>query len=198
MAQEHEGVSRPQPSPMVEYRGIAYSLGTIISKLRREGVPLPQADPQAEASHLSERPTLGMVMHEGPCVCCSTTTPDWPKGSDWPWVYFMGACLCITCYRALCDASVRPLSWQRTVGDVQTVRDGVRIAPEPDDEPFGYEEIVRLVGRPVSPQEVVWANLGALTAWGRPLGDVIEDLWAAGKLLTLAEFERLVERGKAA
>jgi hypothetical protein len=58
--------------------------------------------------------------------------------------------------------------------------------------------IVRLIGRPVSSQEVVWANLGALTVWGRPLGDVIEDLWEGGTSLTPAEFERLLKSGKGA
>lgn len=74
----------------------------------------------------------------------------------------------------------------------------MRIAPEPDAKPQAYEEIERLIGRPVSPQEVCWANLGALSDWGEPLGDVIEDLWGAGKSLTTAEFERLVRRGREA
>jgi len=86
--------------------------------------------------------------------------------------------------------------WARAVGDVQTVQDGVRIAPETDAR--GCDEIARLVGRPVSPQEVVWANLGALSVWGKPLGDVIEDLWSAGTSVTVAEFERLIWRGKEA
>ena len=110
----------------------------------------------------------------------------------------MGGCLCSACYGALWDAGVRPLAWKRGVDGVQTVKDGIGIAPEPHSNAENYEEIARLVGRPVSPQEVCWANLGALTVWGNPLGDVIEDLWVAGKALTAKEFERLIQRGKAA
>lgn len=198
MAAERETIPRPQPSRMVEFKGVAYTLGAIIEKMRRAGVPLPQSDSQVEARRLRDNPWLRGVMDEGPCVCCRSAVPDCPSDSDWPWVYLMGACLCVTCYRALYDAGVRPLPWEGAVGDVQTVRDGVRIAPDPNDERHGHEDIARLVGRPVSMQEVVWANLGALTVWGKPLGDVIEDLWAAGQALTAAEFERLVVRGKAA
>jgi hypothetical protein len=52
---------------------------------------------------------------------------------DWPWVYFMGAaCLCVSCYWTLLDLGVKPMPWEAGVKDVQTVKDGVQIASDPD------------------------------------------------------------------
>jgi len=99
---------------------------------------------------------------------------------------------CEECYDVLYDAGVPPLPWERAAGGDWTVKDGLRVAPEADSDPAQYEELARLIGRPVSAQEVVQANLGAMSAWGKPLGDVIEDIWTAGKSLTAAEFDRLV------
>lgn len=197
-------VSRPQPSSMVEYRGIAYSLGMVIEKLIREGTLSNDDPPSGMLKEIRDHPDRYPVasreatLGEGPCVCCKSQESVWGPGDWWPWDYTMGACLCVSCAARLLEAGVKALPWESGVNGVQTVKDGVRIAPEPDGKPHGYEEIVRLVGRPISPQEVVWANLGALTIWGKPLGDVIEGLWEAGKSLTPAEFERLVQRGKAA
>jgi len=89
LAYDPETLSRPRPSPIVEYRDVAYSLRTIIEKLRREGVPLPQSGSETDARRLEAQPWLRAIISEGPCVCCHTAVAECRPDSEWPWVYLI-------------------------------------------------------------------------------------------------------------
>jgi hypothetical protein len=48
----------------------------------------------------------------------------------------------------------------------------------------------------VSAEEVCWANLGSLSLFDKPLGDLIDELEKTGKALMTSFFHRLAERGR--